>query len=82
LIADGVSGLGEAIMKGVWPALVERCIRVVADGEFVFTQSEGSLDSAPTAFYDLFRVEHDRLAEHWDVVFPTPESMPHGNGLF
>jgi predicted SnoaL-like aldol condensation-catalyzing enzyme len=82
VIADGVSGLGEAIQSGVWAAVVQRCHRIVADGEFVFTQAEGTLHDKPTAFYDLFRVENGKLAEHWDVVFTRPETLPHGGGLF
>jgi predicted SnoaL-like aldol condensation-catalyzing enzyme len=81
-IADGVSGLGSAIQSGVWAATVTRIHRIVADGEFVFTQGEGVLHEQPTAFYDIFRVEQGRLAEHWDVVYPKPEQLPHDNGLF
>ncbi len=55
---------------------------IVADGEFVFTQGEGILRGVPTAFYDLFRVEDGKLAEHWDVVFAKPDTLSHGNGLF
>jgi predicted SnoaL-like aldol condensation-catalyzing enzyme len=82
LIADGVSGLGGAIQSGVWGAVVERCHRIIADGEFVFTQGEGTLGGVPTAFYDIFRVENGKLAEHWDVVFAKPARLPHDNGLF
>jgi predicted SnoaL-like aldol condensation-catalyzing enzyme len=82
LISDGLSGLGDAIQTGVWAAVVERCYRVVAEGEFVFTQGEGTLRDAPTAFYDLFRVDNGKLAEHWDVVFAQPATLPHSNGLF
>jgi predicted SnoaL-like aldol condensation-catalyzing enzyme len=80
-IADGVSGLGQAIQTGVWEAVVNRIHRIVADGEFVFTQGEGLLHGEPTAFYDLFRVENGKLAEHWDVVFPQSEELRHANGL-
>ena len=51
-------------------------------GQFVFTQGEGMLRGKPTAFYDLFRVEGDKLAEHWDVVFAKPTELGHDNGLF
>jgi predicted SnoaL-like aldol condensation-catalyzing enzyme len=81
-IADGVSGLGSAIQAGVWAAVVEQVHHIVADGEFVFTQGEGILHGIPTAFYDLFRVENDKLAEHWDIVFAKPDTLPHSNGLF
>lgn len=81
-IADGVSGLGEAIQTGVWEAVVDKVHRIVADGEFVFTQGEGLLHGKPTAFYDLFRVQDNTLAEHWDVVFTKPTELAHDNGLF
>ena len=71
-----MSGLGHAIQAGVWAAVVERVHHIVADGEFVFTQGEGILHGVPTAFYDLFRAENDKLAEHWDVVFAEPGQPP------
>ena len=30
--------------------------------------SEGLFDGQHTAFYDLFRVEDEKIAEHWDVI--------------
>jgi hypothetical protein len=27
------------------------------------------------------RVENDKLAEHWDIVFAKPHTLPHSNGL-
>jgi predicted SnoaL-like aldol condensation-catalyzing enzyme len=81
LIADGVSGLGQAIQTGVWAAVVERAHRVLAEGEFVFTQAEGTLHGNPTIFYDLFRVQNGKLAEHWDVVFARPQQLRHDNGV-
>lgn len=70
-IGDGLSGLHEALQ-----ALSERNIefkytqlhQVIGQGDFVLTVSEGLFDGQPTAFYDLFRVENGKIAEHWDVV--------------
>lgn len=70
-IADGLSGLHAALQ-----ALAERKIefkythvhRVIGEGDFVLTMSEGHFDGQPTAFYDLFRVENGKIAEHWDVI--------------
>ena len=72
LIADGVSGLGEAIQTGVWAAVVERTHHILAEGEFVFTHGEGISHGNPTVFCDLFRVQDGKLAEHWDVVCAKP----------
>ena len=55
---------------------------VVAEGNFVFTASEGKLGGKPTAFYDLFRVEDGKIVEHWDVIADIPAEMAHDNGKF
>jgi len=55
---------------------------VVAEGNFVFTASEGTLGDVPTAFFDLFRVEDNRIVEHWDVISGIPIEMAHDNGKF
>jgi predicted SnoaL-like aldol condensation-catalyzing enzyme len=56
--------------------------RIIAEGNFVFTQSEGTVDGHPHAFLQLFRVEDDKIAEHWDVATPIPDQPPHDNGMF
>ena len=55
---------------------------VVAEGDFVFTASEGTLGGTPTAFYDLFRVADGKIVEHWDVIAEIPADMAHDNGKF
>ena len=70
-IADGVSGLNEALA-----ALAEQDIQmiydevhmVLAQGNYVLAVSEGTFGGAPTAYYDLWRVENGKIAEHWDVM--------------
>ena len=70
-IADGLSGLGTALA-----ALAEQGIQmiyttvhqVLAQGNFVLAVSEGTFGGAPTAYYDLWRVENGKIAEHWDVM--------------
>ena len=55
---------------------------IVAEGNFVFTASEGAMGDAPTAFFDLFRVEDGKIVEHWDTVSEIPSEMAHENGKF
>ena len=84
-IADGLDGLGAALA-----AMAEQGITMqydtlhmaVAEGNFVFTASEGSFAGQPTAFFDLFRVADGRIVEHWDTIAPIPTEMAHGNGKF
>jgi predicted SnoaL-like aldol condensation-catalyzing enzyme len=84
-IGDNLDGLGAAL-----GALADQGIhmvydtvhRVIAEGNFVLTVSEGRFGSTPTAFYDLFRVEDGKIVEHWDITPEIPAELPHGNGLF
>ncbi len=70
-IADGLSGLGTALA-----VLAEQGIQMVyttvhqilAQGNFVLAVSEGTFGGKPTAYYDLWRVENGKIAEHWDVM--------------
>ncbi len=86
-IADGLSGLGAAL-----EAMAEQGItmvyttvhKVLGDGNFVLTISEGTFANAPTSFYDLFRVEEGKIVEHWDVIetiLPKDE-WKNANGKF
>ena len=70
-IADGLSGLGAALA-----AMAEQNIQmiyntvhhVLAQGNFVLAVSEGTFGGAPTSYYDLWRVENGKIAEHWNVM--------------
>jgi predicted SnoaL-like aldol condensation-catalyzing enzyme len=56
--------------------------RVIAQGNFVLTQSEATLGGAPYNVMDLFRVENGRIVEHWDVLQQVPATSLHTNGVF
>jgi hypothetical protein len=46
--------------------------------------SEGRFGSQHTSFYDLFRVEGGKIAEHWDTIetIPPREDWQNDNGKF
>jgi predicted SnoaL-like aldol condensation-catalyzing enzyme len=70
-IGDGLSGLGaalEAMAKQGIAMKYNTIHKVLGEGNFVLTVSEGSFAGKPTSFYDLFRVENGKIAEHWDVI--------------
>lgn len=52
---------------------------VIADGDFVFTMSEASVDGDDYALYDLFRVEDGAIVEHWDSRRAVPNSTASGS---
>lgn len=84
-IADGLDGLGAALQAMAAQGITMQYTtvhKVVAEGNFVFTMSEGSLGGTPTAFFDLFRVEEGKIVEHWDIISDIPAEMAHENGKF
>ncbi len=58
--------------------------QVIGEGNFVLAMSEGEFAGAPTAFYDLFRVEDGKVVEHWDVLqtIPPQDEWQNENGKF
>ena len=86
-VADGLSGLGmalEAMAKQGIYMVYTKTHKVLGEGNFVLTISEGTFAGQPTSYYDLFRVENGKIAEHWDVMETImPESeWKNSNGKF
>jgi predicted SnoaL-like aldol condensation-catalyzing enzyme len=86
-IGDGLSGLGVALQAMAAQGITMRydqIHQVFGEGNFVLVVSEGSFAGKHTSFYDLFRVEGDKIAEHWDTIEPIParEAWRNGNGKF
>ena len=86
-IADGLSGLGaalESLAEADIQMIYDTTHQVLAQGNFVLAASEGSFGGAPTAYYDLWRVEGGKIAEHWDVMeaIADPDTWANDNGKF
>lgn len=86
-IADGLSGLGKALeefgKQGI--SMVYNTIhQVLAEGNFVLAVSEGTFGGVPTSYYDLWRVENGKIAEHWDVMetISDKSTWANDNGKF
>lgn len=87
VVADGLDGLGAAIK-----AMAEQGIemiytdvhKVLGEGNFVLTISEGTFGGADVSYYDLFRVDDGLIVEHWDVIetLLPKDQWKHDNGKF
>jgi len=62
----------------------DRMHRILAEGNFVLTVSEGSLNGVHSSYFDLFRVERGKLVEHWDTTEAVPprSEWKNKNGKF
>ena len=58
--------------------------KVLGEGNFVLVVSEGAFTGKPTSFYDLFRVQNGKTAEHWDTKenIPAIAERKNANGKF
>lgn len=58
--------------------------RLLAEGNFVLSVSEGSLNEVHTSFYDLYRVAKGKIVEHWDTTETVPprSAWQNDNGKF
>ena len=83
---DGIAGLKTFIakMREQFPLGHCEIKRVFADGDFVILQVHvvRQPGARGSAHVDIFRVEDDKVVEHWDVDQPIAEHFVHGNGPF
>ncbi|MGI8332734.1 nuclear transport factor 2 family protein [Actinomadura scrupuli] len=79
-LPDGVPALRDALSDD--PVAYVMLHRIIAEGNFVFTLSEGIKDGSTYVLYDMFRVADGKIVEHWDVVTELPAELPHDNGVF
>ena len=84
---DGLSALGvlmhEQAQRGI-VMQVEALQMILGEGDFVLATASGSIAGEPVAYYDLFRIEDGKLAEHWDVIehIPPVDQWKNQNGKF
>jgi predicted SnoaL-like aldol condensation-catalyzing enzyme len=86
-IGDGLSGLGtaiEAMTKAGVTMKYTQLHKVLGEGNFVLSVSEGEFAGKHVAFYDLFRVQDGKIVEHWDTIegIPPRAEWKNANGKF
>ena len=66
------------------PDAVYSIKRIIADGNLVAVHSHAKFAAGDRglAVVDILRVEHCKIAEHWDVAQPVPEKAANSNGMF
>ena len=85
MVPDGLDAVGAAFVqlaKAGQGFSFSKVHLIVAEGNFVFTMTEGAMGDVPTAFFDLWRVEDGMIVEHWDTIEAIPDEMVHDNGKF
>ena len=85
-IKDGLAGIIEAVEYLTSQNNMFRYTKihkVLGEGNFVLTVSEGEWNGKQQAFYDLLRFENGKAVEHWDVIQEIPtENLANQNTMF
>jgi len=86
-VKDGLSGLGEALeglAKAGMPMVFDKNHMILGEGNFVLAVSEGTFMKKHVAFYDLFRIQNEKIVEHWDTIeaIPNKSQWKNSNGKF
>jgi predicted SnoaL-like aldol condensation-catalyzing enzyme len=86
-VGDNLIGLLaglQALAKEGKAVKYQRVEKVLGEGNFVLVVSEGTFGDPPTAYYDLYRVQNGKIAEHWDTLeaIPPREDWKNPNGKF
>ncbi len=70
-LSDDLFDLRQVLDKGhhsYGHSIYEKVHLILAEGNFVLTGSEGLYCGVHSAFYDLFRIAHGKIVEHWDTI--------------
>ena len=79
-IEDGV----DALRASTETYRYDRLHRVLAEGNFALCMCEGAKNGVHSGLYNLFRMEDERIVEHWTTVetIPPQDQWKNDNGKF
>ncbi len=52
---------------------------IIAEGDLVLSATEGD---EKVAFFDLFRIEENKIVEHWDSIQQVPKTSANNNTMY
>ena len=90
-VADGRAGAIQGLTRvthETYPELRQEVKRTISQGDLVAIHSRYLRNAADRssgggiAVVDMFRLEHGRIVEHWDVRQDIPETSANDNSMF
>jgi len=86
LAQDGIEGFKKFIeyLAQAYPYSHSGIKRVFSEGDFVILHVHSIKEPGTRgeAIIDIFRLEHNKIVEHWDVHQLVPEKAANDNGMF
>lgn len=84
-IADGPEGVKALVQMLASQGVPKQEIsfkHVVAEKDIVFLHSRYEMTGKEWRFIDIYRIENDKLVEHWDAMMPMPDEHANYNPMF
>jgi predicted SnoaL-like aldol condensation-catalyzing enzyme len=86
LIEDEYAGLRKylAWIQENFPESHSKIVRAFVDGDYVLLHVNRirTPGTRGDAIVDIFRLEGEKIVEHWDVIQPVPEKATNPNTMF
>ncbi|WP_406451326.1 nuclear transport factor 2 family protein [Streptomyces sp. NBC_01622] len=81
--AEAFKNLGVSLHRQ-YPALKFGIKQVISEGDLVIVHSHVQLtpDDRGGSYYDIYRFQGGKLAEHWDVIQDVPATSVNGHDMF
>ena len=82
-VRDGVAAFEQDLAVLTRSRTIDEIVLFVGQGDLVFTAARGTHEGEPCAYIDLYRVEAEKLIEHWGFpqAVPPREASRNGNGM-
>jgi predicted SnoaL-like aldol condensation-catalyzing enzyme len=84
-IADGPAGVKALVKMLSSQGVLKQKIsfkHTAAEKDIVFLHSRYEMAGKEWRFIDIYRIENDKLVEHWDSMMPMPDERANNNPLF
>ncbi len=84
-IADGPDGVKNLVQMLISQGVMKQKINfkhTVAQKDTVFLHSRYEMAGKEWRFIDIYRIDKDKLVEHWDAMMPMPDERANNNPLF
>ena len=83
--ADGPAGVKQVVQMLISQGVSKQKIEfkhVIADGDIVILHIRYEMAGKEWRFIDIYRVENEKLVEHWDAMMPMPDTRANNNPMF
>ena len=74
-VRDGVAAFERDLAVLTGSRTIDEIVLLIGQGDLVFIAARGTHEGEPCASVDLYRVEGDKLVEHWGFPQPMPSRM-------